>query len=276
MLVVRISSGMGNQLFQYTFAHYLKQRYQRPVFLDTSPFTYRLPDRTYHLDIINTLPKTKDWRLYNQYPRGLYRLAKGLFAINPTTRHILDTEPVFPPDDKLLYFDGYWQTDRYVSQLPDVHALLTPQEAPPASIARWQALMADTQAISLHIRRGDYFTALYKKRYGVCDTAYYEAAIERMMVGKENATVFVFSDEPDWVRENLRLPQNVHVIDNEPINPLWYILLMAQCKDNILSNSAFSWWGAYLNRNLDKRVVAPKRWMLDSEATLAMSSWELL
>jgi len=276
MLVVRISSGMGNQLFQYTFAHYLKQRYQRPVFLDTSPFTYRLPDRTYHLDIINTLPKTKDWRLYNQYPRGLYRLAKGLFDINLTTRHILDTDPVFPPDDKLLYFDGYWQTDRYVSQLPDVHALLTPREVPPASIARWQALMADTQAISLHIRRGDYFTAPYKERYGVCDTAYYEAAIERMMVGKENATVFVFSDEPDWVRENLRLPQNVHVIDNEPINPLWYILLMAQCKDNILSNSTFSWWGAYLNRNLDKRVIAPKRWMLDSEATLAMSSWELL
>lgn len=267
---------MGNQLFQYTFAHYLKQRYQRPVYLDTSPYTYRLTDRTYHLGIINTLPLTKDWRLYNQYPRGLFRLAKGLFALNPTTRHIVDTHPVFPPDDRLLYFDGYWQTNHYVDQLPDIHTLLAPREPEPPSIGRWRDMMADTHAVSVHIRRGDYFSTPYKKRYGVCDSAYYEEAIDRMVAGKGEATVFVFSDEPDWVRRHIRLPEKAHIINNEPVNPYWYILLMAQCQDNIVSNSSFSWWGAYLNRYAAKRVIAPKRWRLDCDETLAVDGWELI
>jgi len=273
MLVVRISSGMGNQLFQYTFAHYLKQRYGRPVYLDTSPYTYRLTDRNYHLDIVNNLPVTKDWRLYNQYPRGLYRIAKGLFAINPTTRRIEDTNPVFPADDRLLYFDGYWQTDRFVNALPDVHSLLAPKEPEPSIYCDWLERINDTHAVSLHVRRGDYFSTPYKERYGICDASYYEAAIERMMTGREEATLFVFSDEPDWVRQHLRLPRTVQVIDNASINPFWYILLMAQCKDNIVSNSSFSWWGAYLNRFADKRIIAPKRWMLDREDTLALEGW---
>lgn len=273
MLVVRISSGMGNQLFQYTFAHYLKNRYNRPVFLDTSPYRYRLTDRVYHLDSVNTLPVTKDWRLYNQYPKGLYRLAKGLFALNPTTKRIVDTNPDFPPDDRLLYFDGYWQTDRYVRELPDVHALLTPREAQPPSIGRWMEAMADTHAISLHVRRGDYFSTPYSERYAVCDQAYYERALDKALSKRDDGTLFVFSDEPDWVRKHLRLPPATKVIDNEAINPLWYILLMAQCKDNILSNSSFSWWGAYLNRHPDKVIIAPNRWMLNNEETLALDGW---
>lgn len=276
MLVVRISSGMGNQLFQYTFAHYLRQRYQRPVYLDTSPYTYRLTDRTYHLDLINTLPITKDWRLFNQYPRGLYRVAKALFAVNPTTRHILDTAPVFPPDDRLLYFDGYWQTDRYASQLPDVRALLTPKVAPPPAFERWRALIDASHSASMHVRRGDYFTETYRDRYGVCDAHWYEAAVEHMQADGKDRTWFVFSDDPDWVHRHIRLPEKTHVVDNEPINPLWYILLMAQCKDNVLSNSSFSWWGAYLNAHAGNRVIVPERWRLDSEETLALDGWERL
>ena len=89
MLVVKVSSGIGNQLFQYVFAQYVKKQYNQPVYLDCSPFKYRYPERTCHLDIVSELPQTHDRRLYNQYKSVLYRFSKLLFALNPSTRRIL-------------------------------------------------------------------------------------------------------------------------------------------------------------------------------------------
>lgn len=276
MLVVKVSSGMGNQLFQYVFAQYLSKQYNRPVYLDCSPFKYRYPERSCHLNLFSKLEETHDRRLYNQYKSVLYRFTKLLFALDPSTRRITEKHLVFPPDNKLLYFDGYWQTDRYAAALDNLDALLQPNEPLPDSIAQWLKAIQSTHAISLHVRRGDYLSKPYISTYNVCDAAYYEAAIERIASTQCEYTLFVFSDEPEWVRENLHLPVSTRFIENEAINPFWYIYLMAQCNDNIISNSSFSWWGAYLNRHTDKQVIAPKRWTLNSEATIALDAWEKL
>lgn len=267
---------MGNQLFQYVFAQYMKAQYNRPVYLDCSPFKYRYPERSCHLDIVSDLPLTNDSRLYNRYKSVLYRFSKLLFTLNPTTRRITDEHLVFPPDNKLLYFDGYWQTDRYASTLGNLNELLQPKEPRPDSISRWLKAIQSTHAISLHVRRGDYLSKPYISTYDVCDAAYYEAAIEQITAARTDYTLFVFSDEPEWVRDNLRLPATTQFIDNEAINPFWYIYLMAQCNDNIISNSSFSWWGAYLNQYAEKRVIAPKRWTLNSDSTIALDDWEKL
>lgn len=276
MLVVKISSGMGNQLFQYVFAQYVKAHYQRPVYLDDSPFTYRYPERTFHLDIVSDLPQIHDRRLYNQYKSVGYRLSKALFAINPSTRRITEEKLVFPPDEKLLYFDGYWQTDHYAAALENLDKLLQPKEPQPIGIMRRLESFQSTHPVSLHVRRGDYLSQAYKSTYAVCGVDYYEAAIERMTTKLDEFTLYVFSDEPEWVKKHIRLPENTQFIENEPINPFWYIYLMAHCKDNIISNSSFSWWGAYLNCNPEKRVIAPKQWTLTSDQTIALDAWEKL
>jgi len=276
MLVVKVSSGMGNQLFQYVFAQYVKAHYQQPVYLDCSPFTYRYPDRTCHLDIVSDLPQTHDRRLYDQYKSVVYRFTKALFALNPTTLRITEKKLVFPPDNKLLYFDGYWQSDCYANALGNIHDLLRPKEAQPATITRWLESIQSTHAVSLHVRRGDYLSHAYKSTYAVCGADYYEAAIEQLTTKLDAFRLYVFSDEPEWVRANIRLPENTQFIENEAINPCWYIYLMAHCRDNIISNSSFSWWGAYLNQHPDKRVIAPKRWTLNSDQTIALDAWEKL
>lgn len=274
MLVVKVSSGVGNQLFQYVFAQYLATHYNRPVFLDTSPFRYIYPERKFHLGIVNNMPLSNDFRLFYRYKSVAYRVMKVLFAINPTTRHIPEKHLEFPPDNKLLYFDGYWQTDRYAAMLGNLHELLQPREPIPNSISRWMNNIQSTHAVSMHVRRGDYLSRPYISTYNVCNAAYYEAAIERLTKTLTDYTLFVFSDEPEWVKENLHLPEGTQIIENEAINPFWYIYLMSQCHDNIIANSSFSWWGAYLNQHPDKRVIAPKRWTLNSSATIALSSWE--
>ncbi len=273
MLVVRVSSGMGNQLFQYVFAQYLKTHYKRPVYLDCSPFTYRYPERTCHLDIVSDLPEAHDWRLFNQYKSAGYRLSKMLFAVNPGTRRITEDRLVFPPDDKLLYFDGYWQTDRFANALGTLNDLLKPKAIQPSSITRWMESFQSTHAVSLHVRRGDYLSSAYRSTYDVCDANYYESAIRLVTSRLNRFTVYVFSDDLEWVKENISLPDNTYFIENEAINPYWYIYLMSTCKDNIISNSTFSWWGAYLNQHPDKMVVAPKRWTLNSEKTIALDNW---
>lgn len=267
---------MGNQLFQYVFAQYVKAQYNKPVYLDCSPFKYRYPERSCHLDIVSDLPQTNDSRLYNRYKSVLFRLLKLLFTLNPTTKRITEEHLDFPADNKLVYFDGYWQTDRFAAALKNLDELLQPKEPRPDSISRWLKAIQSTHAISLHVRRGDYLSKPYKSTYDVCDAAYYEAAIERMTAARTDYTLFVFSDEPEWVSKNLRLPATTLFIDNEAINPFWYIYLMAQCNDNIISNSSFSWWGAYLNQHAEKRVIAPKRWTLNSDTTLALDEWEKL
>lgn len=273
MLVVRVSSGMGNQLFQYAFALYLKERYGETVYLDKSSYKYRLPDRNCFIDIVSELPECNDWKIYNRYPSVFHYLSKALFAINPFTRCIRDSHPLFPPSNKFLYFDGYWQTDRYVSQLKNPIHSLTPKESMPDSIREYLDLFSNNHSISLHVRRGDFFSKAYQPTYGVCDAIYYEKAIKQLTEPLESYTLFVFSDDPDWVKTHVNLPASACFIKNEAINPFWYIYLMAHCHDNILSNSSFSWWGAYLNQHADKKVIVPRKWTLTSDKTIALDSW---
>ncbi|MDP4276665.1 MAG: alpha-1,2-fucosyltransferase [Bacteroidota bacterium] len=273
MLVVRLTSGTGNQLFQYAFALYLKERYQDEVYLDKSPYLYRYPDRKCTIDIVSDLSEIKDWRLYDQYRHIKYRLAKMLFSINPTTKHIRESALSFPKNNKLLYFDGYWQTDKYIRLITDPDRLFRPKETMPESIKNYQDDIRQTRSISLHVRRGDYFSQAHQPTFGVCDKEYYEKAIQQATEHLDSYKLFIFSDDPDWTTKHLHLPASSCFVKNDEINPFWYIYLMSLCQDNIISNSSFSWWGAYMNKQASKRVFAPLRWTLTSEKTLALDDW---
>jgi len=273
MIVVRLSSGIGNQLFQYAFAVYLKDYYGETVYLEKSSFKYRTAQRRCSIDIISELPVVSDWRIYNNYRNPICKLSKLLFAINPFVRSITDSNLTYPVNNKLLYFDGFWQTDFYISQVGHFKNYFQPKETMPVFLTEYLEDIRHSDSISLHVRRGDYFSDDYRDRYGVCNVAYYQKALDLMMATAEHRKVFVFSDDLVWVKKNLNLPNDAVFIRNEDVFPYWYIYLMSHCKDNIISNSSFSWWGAFLNENTQKQVVAPKTWMVGQEETIALESW---
>ncbi len=121
------------------------------------------------------------------------------------------------------------------------------------------AQIGKVNAVSLHVRRGDY---LALAAHNVCTEDYYQAALQKVVdLSGETPQVFIFSDEPDWARSNLSLPCERTIVDfNGPETDYEDLRLMSLCKHNIIANSSFSWWGAWLNANPDKIVTAPETW----------------
>ena len=178
-------------------------------------------------------------------------------------------EPHFQFDPALLelrapvYLDGYWQSERYFSSI----AVLLRQEltakAPldPKNEALARSIDA-VNAVSLHVRRGDYVDNPATTRFhGVCSLDYYQRAIDYISLRVEAPHLFVFSDDPQWTRANLRYAAATTFVDaNPPDRGYRDMGLMARCRHHIIANSSFSWWGAWLNPSCEKIVIAPDRW----------------
>lgn len=115
--------------------------------------------------------------------------------------------------------------------------------------------------ISLHVRRGDYLLPQHS-HFVKLDTSYYEMALHSLNIDKKNCQIMVFSDDMSWCKNNLcKLHNNIHYIENNI--DFVDICLMSLCKHNIIANSSFSWWAAYFNKNQDKKIVCPKKYLID-------------
>lgn len=122
------------------------------------------------------------------------------------------------------------------------------------------AAINNCNSVSIHIRRGDYLSPWNKGLGEVCDAAYLERAIAYIRFHLENPHFFIFSDDKEWVKENMA-GDDVTIVDHNYGTDSWQdMYLMSQCKHQILANSSFSWWSAFLNVNEGKIIVAPKRW----------------
>lgn len=260
MIITRLHGRLGNQMFQYAAARGLAARLGVPVALDSRGALRRgegVLTRVFDLPLATPdrlPPDRKDsplayglWRLIGRTPR--FRRERGL-GYNQGIETWSDNS----------YLHGYWQSERYFTHVADdirrdfaFPAFSTTQNAAMA------ARIGDSLAISLHVRRGDYLTL---GAHAVCDEAYYAAALERVLDGLSGTpTVFVFSDDPDWAKENLPLPVEKRVVDfNGPETDFEDMRLMSLCRHNIIGNSSFSWWAAWLNAHADKRVAGPVQW----------------
>jgi hypothetical protein len=125
---------------------------------------------------------------------------------------------------------------------------------------------------SLHIRRGDYISDEKANNvHGTCGLEYYKKAIKHINSQFENVQYFIFSDDISWTKENLLIENAIYVHNNSI--PHEDIYLMSLCNHNITANSSFSWWGAWLNKNQNKTVIAPKKWFVDRENEVACENW---
>lgn len=279
MIVVRLRGGLGNQLFQYCAGRAAASRWNAPIKLDL----YSFPDhlgRDYELGVYSIQAAgTATWEdrkaLCYLPPTLLARLKRKLLGGQPVYRHastyIQRLEGIcayYPEIFELgpdLYLDGYWQSWKYFAGIADTirFELSRPEQVGSAALALADRITANEQAVSVHVRRGDYANdAKTTAFHGLCTIEYYQQAVDQIRSTVPGAHFFIFSDEPDWVEENLLLDGPTTLVPPGHTGPedLW---LMSQCRHQIIANSSFSWWGAWLNPNPDKLVIAPKRWFAD-------------
>ncbi|MGE8106566.1 alpha-1,2-fucosyltransferase [Allorhizobium sp. NPDC080224] len=260
-------------MFQFATGRAVAHRLNAELLLDVSAFThYDL--RRYELDswAIRARPATRD------------ELARaGVFAAPPTfVRRLMQAagfglpmnrfqEASFAYDPRILavkdpaYLDGYFQSARYFADvaglLREEFVLRAPVDDGNAEVRR-KIRESGASAVSLHIRRGDYVTNAHTAQYhGVCSLDYYRRAVTHIAERCPAPRFFVFSDDLDWVRDNLHIDQEMVLVDaNGPDSGAWDMALMMACRHHIIANSSFSWWGAWLNPHSDKIIVAPQQW----------------
>ena len=271
MIVVRLMGGLGNQLFQYACGRALALRTGHQLVLDPSGIFSLHPDapRSYALQAFRLPVRVSATAAL---PSLLNRVRRRLGLRMTATPQLVQeaqtpyTPAAFPAHFTHLVLSGYWQTEKYFQ----VYAGQLRQELtlPAARLARLeptlQRQMETTTSVSLHIRRGDYVRDPGASRVlGVCPPDYYQRAVACLAERVQAPEFFVFSDDPGWVRANLKLDFPMHLVSDGRRPPVEELMLMAHCRHHIIANSSFSWWGAWLNPRTDKLVCAPRTWFRD-------------
>ena len=278
MIIVNVTGGLGNQMFQYAAARSVGFRMGVPLKFDISAFaTYGLHQgfeltRVFNcegdLASADIVQKMLGWQAA---PRIRSLLARPRFAVLRSKKLVI--EPKFGywqginevPDD--CYLTGYWQSEKYfstiASQIRKEFTFRQPLDKTSAEVA---SLISEVNAVSLHVRRGDYANhAPTAAKHGLCSLDYYHAALRYIEERLVNAYLFVFSDDIPWVKQNLPLNLPCQYIDhNRGANSFNDLRLMSLCSHHVIANSSFSWWGAWLKNRKQSLTIAPRQWFLDS------------
>jgi len=281
MIVTRLIGGLGNQLFQYAAGLRLAQVRSVELKLDITGYSnsnYRTK-RHYELAPFNVTQEFASEeeiaKLIQPQPRLLTRLFQRITGKGEQLPMSYTKEPHYQFDPSILdlpdgvYLDGYWQSERYFADIAElIREEVTVRDPLVGRNAELGQKIADCQAVSMHVRRGDYVNNEITHRvHGVCGLDYYARAVEYIASRINRPVFFIFSDDPAWVRENIKLDHPVQIVDhNDPEHGYEDLRLMSLCCHHIIANSSFSWWGAWLNPRQDKIVIAPKRWFNDYHA----------
>ena len=274
MIILRIAGGLGNQMFQYAFARSLSLRVGQPVMYDVEPIENGLSHNGLELNQVFAIQiqtaTSADFRnVLGVFGRPLVRKIlrqQVSSAIRPASIFVESSSRYMPAVERLSgnnYICGYWQSERYFAEHSDV-IRNDFKFTNPLSIDNQRLIdkIVTSESVSIHIRRGDYIAnKSAASTYAACDGRYYLTAVRLIAEKYKEPTFYVFSDEPQWARDNLHIDFPTVVVDTNTSKMNYVDMqLMAACKSNIIANSTFSWWGAWLNSNRNKTVVAPKCW----------------
>jgi len=241
MIISKIMGGLGNQMFQYAYARNLSNLNNTNFYLDTSFYNNQI-GVTPRVFSLNSFPKAS---INIEIPQ-----VESIQVINDNFKY--DSTKLIKGTCLL---QGYWQSEKYFNDSKNlVLEDFSPDETNRKKLLKKYPKVGGN-TISLHIRRTDYLTS--NGYHPVQTIDYYNKAID-ILGTYEN--IFIFSDDIDWCKNNLNFKNMVFVEGNKDIEDLW---LMSLCRNNIIVNSSFSWWGAYLNKNVDKIVIAPSKWFGD-------------
>ena len=270
MIITRIIGGLGNQMFQYAYAKALEQK-GHEVKIDISAFeTYKLHGGyqldKYNIDLDSSIKDENDKFYKNTFFYKVLRRFGMDFSRRIKEKSLLFDKKLLEIDDN-SYLDGYFQCEKYFK---DIREIILKQFTINQEVSNYtkeikNKIQNSQNSCSLHIRRGDFVNSTNINIHGACDIEYYKKAIKYLEEKVENINYFIFSDDIEWVKENLAIQNAIYIDSKEKRIPHEDIYLMSLCKNNIIANSSFSWWGAWLNQNEKKIVIAPKRWFADDK-----------
>jgi len=260
--IVWFLGGLGNQMFQYAFYKSL-EHYFKNVKADISGFKNYPLHNGLELERIFHLSVNKSSSFENVILGGgnslFARARRKISTLNRCYFEKKNFDPHIFENKKRTYYWGYWQSEKYFNHIADqIRTDFTFKNQLNEKNLQVADAIARTSAVSVHVRRGDYVN--HSVLGGVCDTEYYRKAIDHINSKVPDATYFIFSDDIAWCKEHLGI-ENCHYIDwNKEKESYIDMQLMSLCKHNIIANSSFSWWGAWLNSNPEKIVIAPSKW----------------
>jgi len=274
-MIIQLTGGLGNQLFQYAAAKALSLKRSLPLVLDISSF------------LRNELPELevpRDFELYNfqgvtdevitsnpfhDNSRFSF-LKKNIFhKLQPPHRRNIYKEPFFHFDKNFfkipndVFIKGALQSEKYFYEFRnELRAILTLKEVLYTKVEHFGIKLSNSNSVSVHIRRGDYLRKqIILEWHGVLEEEYYKKALEQMQNYINACDIYYFSDDPEWVEKYLQPLFPGELVSNK-ISHTHYedLYLMSCCRHNIIANSSFSWWAAWFNNNPDKKVIAPIKW----------------
>ncbi len=295
MKSIRITPGLGNQMFQYALILNYKLKNEE-IYFDLSACEHSNKHSNFELEKIFKINEfklgvVKKIKIVGPYFYFKHREITFLKLINKIIskifgemyilnfrKYIIEKEAnlEFNFNKKYLeinsdaYFAGHFNSPKYFEKIKgSILKVFTFNEIKERDENNLKILtkIKNTESVSIHVRRGDYVGTNLE----VCDKNYYEEAFkflenkllnERRLI-KENITIFIFSDDINWCKNNLDFLNDYEMIFvdwNKKENSFIDMQLMSECKYNIISNSSFSWWGAYLNQEINKIVLVPEFW----------------
>jgi len=271
MITVVLSGGLGNQMFQYAAGRALSIELDTGMSIDLYKIRKKSTAirRNYQLDVFNTSVKiirskkvkfiTKAFAYINNSSAGK-KLLKAMHVFKD--EYSYDTRFENLDNNTILY--GYFQNEKYFEKYRDQ---IRKDFTFKLNLDNKNKDILDTikqsESVSIHVRRGDYTSVFANLE--LLDIEYYRNAINYIADRVNNPSFYVFSDDILWARQNLNLGDfPCKYIDwNQGDKSYIDMQLMSCCKHNIIANSSFSWWGAWLNSNEDKIVIVPSAWYKD-------------
>ena len=269
-IIANIAGGLGNQMFQYAAAYALAQNKNFKLMLDISDFT-KINNRTFQLkyffNITNSIATNKEVKSILGM-RRFFLIRRILKKINKITPNLLIEEPYifnerFLEVENSIYLQGYWQNYNYFlsykKKLQNIFKL--------KSLSSKDILFSDhylkmNNLTSVHIRKGDYINKNNKNIFNQLGTKYYMDSISYIKNMVSKPFFFIFSDDYNWVKDNIKLPHNEYILMDYSLDSLIDFKLMSLCQHHIIANSTFSWWPAWLkDENRGDIVIAPKKWL---------------
>jgi hypothetical protein len=267
MIVVNLMGGLGNQLFQAAIGVILSNKNKMPLAFHFDD-AYKIAKRNFALEpfcISSVIIEDKELKTYlpkKKFERQFYKL----LGKNPNGKLVSEEKQFFWNENintisTSCYLSGFWQSYRYFD---NERQLILSQfsfknEPVGENLSSYTEIIESKNAVSVHIRRGDYTNP--DSGFYCLPLSYYQEALAHLEKEFGDLSIFVFSDDIEWAKSNLRDYTNIKFVShNDGGTAHEDLRLMSACKFNIIANSSLSWWGAYLNTHTDKKVFAPKKW----------------
>lgn len=283
MIIVNLTFGLGNNLFQYALGRNLALKHNTELSFDLSGQNrgrqQYLLNYLSHFNTVGHVAKKSQIakiKLLNRLSFLNHHYKNSVFY-EGFYENGCDFDPRVLNAPENAYIHGYWPSEKYFKEAGDiVRRDFTFKNSEGADYERVLNDIKSSNSVSIHIRRGDYLWNKNQRIFTTCLPDYYYAAEKIISEKISSPKLFVFSDDIEWVKSNMPFHHPAVFVTDGHLKDYQELMLMAACKHNIIANSTYSWWGAWLNSNPEKIVVTPKKWFVPptmNERDLLPSEW---